>query len=286
MCCLFGLIDTRGQYSGAQKSRMLHALATAAEARGTDASGIAYRSGTKKGLVIQKSPVPGGKLRIRVPDDVVTVMGHTRMTTQGSAAKNCNNHPFAGKISGKPFVFAHNGIIYNDAELRERFSLPSTKIETDSYVAVQLLERQKRLDFDSLRFVTEQLEGSLTYTVMDDQDSLFIVKGDNPLSLIRFPKTGLFLYASTSDILVQVLRMCSQPPREAVKININSGEIVKITGVGIATRSRFNDALLYQFQPRAAAYCFPHCVPLRPRQVGGYAPEIEGYLYESQEEPK
>ena len=282
MCCLFGLIDTRGQYSGTQKSRMLHALATAAEARGTDASGIAYRSGARKGLVIRKSPVPGGKLRIRVPDDVVTVMGHTRMTTQGSAEKNCNNHPFTGKIRGKTFAFAHNGIIYNDAELRERFSLPSTKIETDSYVAVQLLERQKRLDFDSLRFVTEQLEGSLTYTVMDDQDSLFIVKGDNPLSLIRFPKTGLFLYASTSDILVQVLKMCSQPPREAVKININSGEIVKITGVGIATRSRFNDALLYQFQPRAAAYCFPHCV----RQVGGYAPEIEESLYESQEEPK
>ncbi|MBR3562142.1 MAG: class II glutamine amidotransferase [Oscillospiraceae bacterium] len=189
MCCLFGLIDTRQQYSGAEKARMLHALATAAEARGTDAAG--YACNGSGGLIVRKSPVPGHKLRFAVLDDTVTVMGHARMTTQGDARRNRNNHPFAGSIKGARFAFAHNGVIYNDHELRERFALPHTKIETDSYVAVQLLETQEALNFDALRFAAEQLEGSFTFTALDEQNALYIVKGDNPLSLIRFPKTGL-----------------------------------------------------------------------------------------------
>ena len=56
MCCLFGLIDTQQRYSGAEKARMLHALATAAEARGTDAAGYAYNG--SGGLIVRKSPVP------------------------------------------------------------------------------------------------------------------------------------------------------------------------------------------------------------------------------------
>ena len=45
MCCLFGLIDTELRFTGKEKSKMLHALASASEARGTDATGVAYDSG-------------------------------------------------------------------------------------------------------------------------------------------------------------------------------------------------------------------------------------------------
>ena len=33
MCCLFGLIDTELRFTGKEKSKMLHALASASEAR-------------------------------------------------------------------------------------------------------------------------------------------------------------------------------------------------------------------------------------------------------------
>lgn len=45
MCCLFGLIDTRHSLSGKEKSKFLHILASESEARGTDATGIAYNVG-------------------------------------------------------------------------------------------------------------------------------------------------------------------------------------------------------------------------------------------------
>ncbi|UQT46789.1 hypothetical protein M5E87_16235 [Flavonifractor plautii] len=38
---------------------------------------------------------------------------------------------------------AHNGVLHNDGYLRRSLSLPKTKIETDSYIAVQLIEQKK-----------------------------------------------------------------------------------------------------------------------------------------------
>lgn len=42
MCCLFGFYDYGHSLSAKQKSRLVSALSVAAEARGTDATGIAY----------------------------------------------------------------------------------------------------------------------------------------------------------------------------------------------------------------------------------------------------
>ena len=61
--------------------------------------------------------------------------------------------------------------------------LPETKIETDSYVAVQLIEKKRTLGTDSLKFMAEQLQGSFTITVLDENNNLHFVKGD------RIPKT-------------------------------------------------------------------------------------------------
>ena len=40
MCSLFGLIDYRNSLSAKQKNKIISALATACEERGTDASGL------------------------------------------------------------------------------------------------------------------------------------------------------------------------------------------------------------------------------------------------------
>ncbi|MDR3766775.1 MAG: class II glutamine amidotransferase [Butyricicoccus sp.] len=50
------------------------------------------------------------------------------MTTQGNAKFNQNNHPFRGKLPGQAFVLAHNGVLWNDHELRHTESLPRTSI--------------------------------------------------------------------------------------------------------------------------------------------------------------
>ena len=143
MCALFGWLDYKGIVSDKLLKKLTQALANAAEERGTDASGIAYVKSGK--VTIYKRPKPAHKLRFNAPNGTKAVMGHTRMTTQSDEKFNYNNHPFYGHAD-VDFAFAHNGVLYNDKELRTEKHLPQTQIETDSYVAVQLLEQQGKLN--------------------------------------------------------------------------------------------------------------------------------------------
>lgn len=237
MCCLFGMIDYKNTLSRRQKTRMVRALAEASEARGTDAAGIAYN--TNGDLHIFKYPGAAHTHRFKVPSSASVVMGHTRMTTQGSALKRQNNHPFSGRAHREGFALAHNGVLYNDDFLRKVHDLPETTIETDSYVAVQLIEKQGALNFDSLRFMAEEVEGSFCFTVLDRKNSLYFVKGDNPLCLYHYPELGLYLYASTEEILrnaIGKMRLAGQPET----VTLHCGDILKIDAQGERTQTTFS----------------------------------------------
>lgn len=244
MCCLFGLLDYGHSLTTLQKNHILSVLSTACETRGTDATGIAYN--TNRGLQIYKRPLPAHYLRLRVPKDANYIMGHTRMTTQGCEKRNQNNHPFYGYAGGRPFALAHNGVLYNDHELRRQRKLPSTKIETDSYVAVQLIEQSGQLSFTGLKQMAEAVEGTFTFTAMDHADNLYIVKGNNPLCLYHWPKLGLYLYASTEDILQRALQDIRLKLGKPQEVSIASGEIIRIDRFGRITRSGFDTSHLFR----------------------------------------
>lgn len=243
MCCLFGLIDYRHHLTGRKKSRIISILASACEIRGTDATGIAYNvGGTQR---IYKRPVPAHCMHIRIPESAQVMMGHTRMTTQGSAKRNYNNHPFPGSAGKDVFALAHNGVLHNDEILRREFRLPRTKIQTDSYIAVQLIEQKNALNFESLRHMAENVEGSFTFTVLDRKDRLYIVKGDNPLCLFHFPSLGMYLYASTEEILRHAMSRMGLGTQAACKIPLECGEILRIDRDGTLTRSTFDSSRLF-----------------------------------------
>ena len=244
MCCLFGFVDYTGALSVNQKNRLIRKLSIAAEARGTDATGIAYN--TSRGLQIYKRPLAAHRLHLRIPAEAHVVSGHTRMTTQGSAKKNFNNHPFFGHVKGKTFALAHNGTIWNDLELRRTKHLPRTKVQTDSFIAVQLIEQQKSLDFSSLRYTAEAVEGSFSFTVLSERDDLYLIKGDNPLNIVHFPKVGVYIYASTAEILNKALARCGNWLGRGEKVDIEMGDIVKIDSRGRITRGTFGASKFYR----------------------------------------
>lgn len=237
MCCLFGMIDYKDTLSRRQKTKMVRALAEASEARGTDAAGIAYNAGGQ--LHIDKRPGPAHTIHFTVPKEAKVIMGHTRMTTQGSALKRQNNHPFVGRTRREDFALAHNGVLYNDKLLRRIYDLPQTSIETDSYIAVQLIEKQSALNFDSLRFMAEEVEGSFCFTVLDRKDNLYFVKGDNPLCLYHYPELGLYLYASTEEILrnaIGKMRLAGTPE----PVTLHCGDMLKINAQGEQIQTTFS----------------------------------------------
>lgn len=237
MCCLFGMIDYGRSFTGKQKARIIRALATSAEVRGTDATGIAYNSGGK--LHVCKRPAPGHQLPLRIPNDAAVIMGHARMTTQGDSKRNYNNHPFLGRVGNTSFALAHNGVIHNDQILRRTLNLPRTKIETDSYIAVQLIEKKRALTFNSLKYMAEKVGGSFSFTVLDSQNNLYFVKGDSPLCIYHCPEHKLYLYASTEGILTDAQLHIMYSLGEMEQISIYGGELLKIIQNGEQQRAAF-----------------------------------------------
>ena len=237
MCALYGWLDCGKKLPHRLLKKLTQALANAAEERGTDAAGISY---VKNGhITIYKRPKPAHKIKFNIPENTVAVMGHTRLATQGDKENNCNNHPFYGKAD-KYFAFAHNGVLYNDTALHKSHNLLKTNIETDSYVAVQLIEQQKKLDFNSLRNMAEDVMGNFVFTILDENNTLYFVKGNNPLYLVYFEHFGLYVYASTKSIMDNALKAIRMQYEKPIIIKVYEGDIISINVNGEIDSSHFN----------------------------------------------
>ncbi|MHC1694071.1 MAG: hypothetical protein AB9835_02090 [Eubacteriales bacterium] len=203
MCGLFGFSDY-GNNTISQLSDLTNALSVESAVRGTDATGIAFVHDNK--VEIQKDSKSAYSMTFKLPNGTSCITGHTRHTTQGSEKRKYNNHPFKGRTrKGSHFALSHNGIISNDRSLRKTLSLPATKIETDSFIAVQLLEREKKLSFKSIAKMVEQVTGSYSFSILDDQNNVYLVKGDSPLAILHLTRLKLYVYASTEQILWKAL---------------------------------------------------------------------------------
>ena len=237
MCAIFGFLDYKGILSNTMHKKLINALAVNAEIRGTDATGISYINDGK--LVTFKKAKPAHKVKLYFPAGTKAVIGHTRFTTQGSEKHNYNNHPFEGKTDGCFFALAHNGVLHNDKKLKLQYHFPETKIETDSYVAVQLLEMQNAVNFDTIRNVAETVQGSFMFTILKNDNTLFLVKGSNPIAIYHFPEYGLYVYASTKEILEMALLESGFAKCKRERIALNEGDILKISADGKIEKSQF-----------------------------------------------
>ena len=236
MCAVFGYLDYKGKIENVILKKLIWNLSIAAEVRGTDATGISYVNHGK--VVTFKKAKPAHKVKLFFPRNTKCVIGHTRMTTQGSEKYNYNNHPFEGHCGTKTFALAHNGVLYNHAELKAKYHLPKTLIETDSYVAVQLLEQEKQLHAESIKKMAELIEGSFVFTILRNDNTLFLVKGNNPLTLYHFPALGLYVYASTKSILDNALQQVNLSDK-CCEIDVSEGEIVEIAANGKHSKTTF-----------------------------------------------
>jgi len=301
MCAIFGLIDYEHRLTTRAKEKILKVLSKECEIRGTDATGFAFNHNGH--ISIFKRPLPARKMHLHLPDEVYAVVGHTRMATQGSEKLNYNNHPFPGHTGQQHFALAHNGVISNDKLLREEKKLPEPLIQTDSFIAVQLIEQAGELNFDSLRNMAESLIGSFVFTILDEFDNMYFVRGNNPLAVYHFPNHGFYLYASTKDILDRTLRKIGMNRAAKTPVNTLQGDIIRISAYGDIDRSGFDVFNSYNFghyydlryerqydstelqQLKEIANCFgiePEYVELLYNN-GFTEDEIEELLYEPEE---
>lgn len=157
------------------------------EYRGYDSAGVCVH--TQQGLTAVKS-----KGRLSILSDKIdggnalqggVGIGHTRWATHG-APSDVNSHPHLSD-SGKIAV-VHNGIIENEARLREKLLKQGATFysETDTEVVANLVGYYYEQTGDFVKSVREamaRLEGSFALGILcaDDPGKIIAVKKDSPL---------------------------------------------------------------------------------------------------------
>jgi glucosamine--fructose-6-phosphate aminotransferase (isomerizing) len=158
------------------------------EYRGYDSAGVCIYKEDGFNLVKTKG-------RLASLEDKVSAMtlkgnkgiGHTRWATHGAPSDE-NAHPHYNQ--NETIVLVHNGIIENYLRLKEMLMKDgyTFKSETDTEVAVQLIDYYYKKDHDLLNAVIEaikQIEGSYAFAVMaiDEPDKIIAARKDSPLIL-------------------------------------------------------------------------------------------------------
>ena len=115
---------------------------------------------------------------------------------------------------------------------------------------MQLLEQGQQLDTENIKRMTELVEGSFVFTILRNDNTLFLVKGNNPLALYHFPALGLYVYASTKSILDNALQKV-HIAEKACEVETVEGEILEITPNRKLNRSDFEmqDYIHTMFKP-------------------------------------
>ena len=237
MCALYGFINYGKILSKKELKKLVRNLSIASELRGTDASGVAYVRNGK--IVIYKKPQPSHEVNFYFPSDITILTGHTRMATHGDARNNYNNHPFVGHTAEGDFALCHNGVLFNYEQVQKQEQLPKTRIKTDSYIAVQLIEKYGKADFDTIGKMSEIVNGSFVFTVLTSEEKLYISRWDNPICILHFQKLGIYVYTSTKEIMQMALRGTIFEKQPFETIEVTEGEMISIDKNGVIERSRF-----------------------------------------------
>lgn len=253
MCGIFGIVSY--DKDRVYMDDIVSKLAISSSERGIHATGLSY---LKDGKVhIYKKPVAADKFDVNIPLGAKSVMGHVRFTTQGSEKNNYNNHPFYINLKdGTHGALAHNGILHNDYALRNELGLKKPKIETDTYIAVQLLEHLGQgINMDSLKMMAEKVNGSFVFTVMDNDGAIWLIKGSNPLAIMHIPQKKMFIYASTKQILIRAMLYATKTEevlyeqfdadtlisgKGASFIEADDGDIIKLAPDGSVDYGKFD----------------------------------------------
>lgn len=220
MCGIFG-IKRMGQ-NGADRINtwQIGVLALEMQKRGIDAAGVCLqrRDGS---LQWHKQPLPawsflksqpylqwlkqqGADDKGDLPDDVVTVIGHTRAWTKGLPSNPANNHPLVD-FDDPDVVLVHNGGVWNDDQLFQEMHLKRVG-EVDSDILRAILDRHG-LNADGIKAL-QKARGAIAIAAVSQKqpDLLLLTRSGSPLEIGMLENSHQLIFASTKDAIHQVSR--------------------------------------------------------------------------------
>ncbi len=213
MCGIFGLsVKNSSKVDSQFVLDTITRLFIESESRGKEASGLAIRTSKSiyllKGNVRAKAFVRAKEFRAliekalsetRKNDSSITILGHSRLVTNGVEEKEENNQP----VTFGDVMCVHNGIVVNDAKLWKDLGTLSRETAIDTEVITALIDhyRKKKSLEVSVELTMSKLEGAATIAVLCQKDAKFcLATNTGSLYYCENSNNGL-IFASEKFIL-------------------------------------------------------------------------------------
>ncbi len=211
MCGIFGLtIKENSNFNFSSLESTITRLFKLSESRGKEAAGIAIF--TDKKINIFKQPVSASllvkeekykELFEKLSKDMIsslTVIGHTRLVTDGAQESNYNNQP----VIKKDIVGIHNGIIVNHDKLWKQFPM-KREYEVDTEVMLSLIDyfyQEKKSLISAVQNTFNYIQGAASIAVLfKNLNRLLLATNNGSLYLYIDKQKNFLIFASELYIL-------------------------------------------------------------------------------------
>jgi len=222
MCGIFGVMlkPDSGLTSGLLKS-VVSGLLKLSESRGKEASGIAVLSGSsinvcKSGLaasamvrtkeyrqLLNSAISKPLKNSSSIP---ITIIGHSRLVTNGGQQVNSNNQP----IIKDGVVGIHNGIIVNCEDLWGQFPALKRSCEVDSEIIFSLigsLYKKNASLVESVRYTFSLIQGAASIaSLFKDIACVLLATNTGSLYICKSERKDIYIFASELHILKTIVQ--------------------------------------------------------------------------------
>jgi len=238
MCSIFG-VGFYKDHGFKDKSTLIGVISRIfklAECAGKEAAGLSIMR--EQSVDILRRPLSGSKLvstteymdfmdssleNMCGSNKLMSIIGHCRYPTQGSASNNENNHPqVVGNIIG-----IHNGTITNNHDLFESFGkVIERQAEVDTEIIFQLIHHFGKAPMsktiDSIKKATPYLGGSYACGMQNAHHpyNLYLFRHSNPIKILNYPELGVIFFATREYFITEGF--------EEFTDNEDKGEVIEL----------------------------------------------------------
>jgi glucosamine--fructose-6-phosphate aminotransferase (isomerizing) len=240
MCGIFGMaISPDCNINQIEIAKIVKKLFILSEVRGSEASGIAIGGNDSVNIFRKTQPASQmiktadykkyleSNLKKENRSNGLSIIGHSRLVTNGLAAKDSNNQPIISSES----VGVHNGIIVNDEALWLKHNEIRSETDNDSEVIFKLIDKfqlHKNL-FESIASTYKEIVGEANIAfIPKSRRELCIATNVGSLYYAFLPQQLIFIFASEKfflECLFKELNINNEKDYLIKQLKVNTGVI-------------------------------------------------------------
>jgi len=228
MCGIFGIsVNKKSKIDRKLFEKSISRLFVLSESRGKEAAGFATNYGNN--IKIFKSPQSASKMiksnkynnvikdiinfeikdKKGFIDTPISLIGHSRLVTNGSQEIHYNNQP----VVSDGIVGIHNGIVTNVNEIWEDYPSLERKYEIDTEIILKLLRKfytKGSSLFDAVNLTFDKIIGTVSIAAFfNDLDVMLLATNNGSLYICTDERKNILLFSSEKYILKTFLKKLS-----------------------------------------------------------------------------